>query len=225
MASRDEDFRQTNKEALVILPGITATREKEAFLKNYFDTHTDYKVFLPRLWQGLGIRGSARRLHHFMEIHVKSADFASVHFLVYISGGFILRDMLSRWPLPNIGRLVHVRSPLQEQVPGLVISVHGRLAAFLTKGWMMFDLGSKWKDQLPFAQTVHPQGLILEKGVSKMAVKLGLKGSDFDEIRNSGRFIVPAANETLLVSESHDEVYTSVSLLGHMVGFFKTGKF
>ena len=225
MVLRVKALGQSDRDALVILPGITATREKEAFLKEYFDTHTDYEVFLPRLWQGLGIRGSARRLHRFMEARVKPAGYASVHFLSYISGGFILRAMLSRWPLPNIGRLVHVRSPLQEQVPGLVISMHGRVAAFLVKGWMMFDLASAWKDRLPFAQTAHPQGLILERGVSKMAVKLGLKDSDFDGIRNSGKFVVPAANETLVVPESHDEAYTSETMLGRMVSFFKAGKF
>ena len=214
-----------NKEALVILPGITATPAKQVFLRNYFETHTDYQVFLPRLWQRLGIRGSAWQLHRFMEKRVKPSRYASVHFLSYISGGFILRAMLSRSLLVNIGRLVHVRSPLQEQVPGLVISTHGRVAAFLVKGRMMFDLASAWKDRLPFANTGHVQGLIIERGLSEMAAKLGLEGSDFDGIRNSGEFVVAAADEELVVPESHDEVYTSEALLARMVSFFKVGKF
>ena len=214
-----------NKEALVILPGITATPGKQGFLRNYFETHTDYHVFLPHLWQWQGIQGSARQLQRFMNKRVKPARYALVHFLSYISGGFILRAMLSRSLLVNIGRLVHVRSPLQEQVPGLVISTHGRVAAFLIKGRMMFDLASTWKDRLPFANTGRPQGLILERGLSEMAAKLGLEDSDFDRIRNSGDFVVPAAAETLVVPESHDEVYTSEALLAHMVSFFKVGKF
>ena len=70
-----------NKEALVILPGITATPAKQVFLRNYFETHTDYQVFLPRLWQRLGIRGSAWQLHRFMEERVKPSRYASVHFV------------------------------------------------------------------------------------------------------------------------------------------------
>ena len=214
-----------NKEALVILPGITATPAKRVFLRNYFDTHTDYDVFLPQLWQSLGIRGSAWQLHRFLEKRMKPSGYALVHFLSYISGGFILRAMLSRWPLVNVGRLVHVRSPFQERVPGLVILTRGRLVAFLVKGRMMFDLASTWKDRLPFAKTGHLQGLIVERGLSKMAAKLGLKDSDFDRIRDSEEFIVPAADETLVVPESHDQVYTSEVLLGRMVNFFKAGKF
>ena len=58
-----------------------------------------------------------------------------------------------------------------------------------------------------------------------MGAALGLKASDFDAIRDSDRFIVPPVDETLLVPESHDEVYTSEALLGHVVSFIKSGKF
>jgi len=54
---------------------------------------------------------------------------------------------------------------------------------------------------------------------------LGLEGSDFDGIRNGGEFVVAAADEELVVPESHDEVYTSEALLARMVSFFKVGKF
>jgi hypothetical protein len=214
-----------NRDALIILPGITATPAKRAFLKRFFDASTTYDVFLPRLWQALGIHGSARQLHRFLRTRVKSSRYTLVHFLTYISGGFILRAMLSRWPLANVGRLVHVRSPLQEQVPGLVISTYGRVAALLLKGRMMFDLASPWKDELPFAGSQHAQGLILERGLSRAAAKLGVKDSDFDAIRHSDKFVVPPVHQTLVVPESHDEVYTSEALLGRMASFFKSGEF
>jgi hypothetical protein len=213
------------QDALIILPGITATSPKRTFLKNYFGNRTSYDVFVPRLWQALGIRGSARQLQFFLRRRVKPLRYGAVHFLSYISGGFILRAMLSRWPLANIGRLVHVRSPLQEQVPGLVIAKHGRLAIALVGGRMLFDLASRWKDDLPCPSTKREQGLILEGGLSKAAANLGVKASDFDALRGSGDFVVPAAGETLLVPESHDDVYTSEALLAHVVRFFESGKF
>ncbi len=214
-----------NQDALIILPGITATPAKLAFLKRFFDASTSYDVFLPRLWQALGIRGSARQFYRFLRTRVKPSRYGLIHFLSYISGGFILRAMLSRWPLANIGRLVHVRSPLQEQVPGLVISTYGRVVALVLTGRMMFDLASPWKDALPFALSEHAQGLILERGLSRAAAKLGVKDSDFDAIRHSGGFVLPPVHETLIVPESHDEVYTSEALLGRVAGFFKSGKF
>lgn len=212
-------------DALVILPGITATPAKQAFVKDFLGSATDYDVFLPRLWQALGIRASARQLHRFLRNRVQTARYASVHFLSYISGGYILREMLSRWPLPNVGRLVHIRSPLQEQVPGLVISTYGRMAALLMKGRMMFDLASPRKDELPFAATPHAQGLVVERGLSKLASELGLKDTDFDALRDAGKFVVPPVDETLIVPESHDEVYTSEALLGRVARFFTSGRF
>jgi len=211
-----------SREALIILPGITATPEKQAFVEEFFRARTDYDVFLPRLWQNLGIRGAARQLQKFMARH---AGYERVHFLTYISGGFILRYMLGRRPLTNIGRLVHVRGPIQEQVPGLVIAKHGRVAAFLVKGLMMFDLSAPWRNEIPFAATPHAQGLVIEKGISKLAAELGLKPEDFDRFRNAPDFKIPAADDTWLAAESHDEVYTSEALLGRMASFFKTGKF
>jgi len=216
---------ETRREALVVLPGITATPAKQAFLRAFLETHSGCDVFLPRLWQAVGIRGSAWQLHRFLRTRVEESRYAAVHFLSYISGGFILRAAMSRWPLANIGRLVHVRSPLQEQVPGRVISTYGRVAAFFLKGRMMFDLASPWKDELPFAKTRHSQGMILERGLSKMGAALGLKASDFEALRQNGGFIVPPVDETLIVPESHDEVYTSESLLGCVVHFIQSGKF
>ena len=211
-----------NKEALIILPGITATPEKQAFVESYLRAHTDYEVLLPRLWQNLGIRGAARQLQKFMDRH---SGYERVHFLTYISGGFILRDMLCRRPLPHIGRLVHVRGPIQEQVPGLVIKQHGRIAAFMIKGLMMFDLSAPWRNEIPFAATPLAQGLVIEKGVSKLAAELGLKAEDFDRLRNAPEFKIPPADDTWLAEESHDEVYTSEPRLGRMANFFATGKF
>lgn len=211
-----------NKEALIILPGITATPEKQAFIESYFRTHTDYDVYLPPIWQNLGIRGAARQLRRFMNGH---GDYERVHFLCYISGGFILRYWLWKFPFPRIGRLVNVRGPIQEQVPGLVIKKNGRIAAFMIKGLMMFDLSASWRNQIPFAMTSHPQGLVIEKGVAKLAAELGLRAEDFDRLRNGPEFKIPLADDTLVAAESHDEVYTSEALLGRMVSFFKSGKF
>jgi hypothetical protein len=214
-----------NKEALIILPGITATPEKRMFVKKYFCKCMNCDVYLPSIWQTLGIRGAAGQLQRFMNSRIVPSRYELVHFLTYISGGFILRHMLWRRPQPNVGRLVHVRSPIQEQVPGLVIKKQGRVAAFMIRGLMMFDLSAAWRNQLPFAMTRHPQGLIIEKGVTELAAELGLKAEDFDRWRNGSEFKVPAVDETWLAAESHDEVYTSHALLGRIASFFKTGKF
>lgn len=211
-----------NQEALVILPGITATPDKQWVVREFFCAHTDYDVYLPGLWQGLGIRLSAFGLRRFVR---KLGAYERVHFLAYISGGFILRYWLAQFPFPRVGRIVNVRGPIQEQVPGLVIRKHGRIAAFLIKGRMMFDLSADWRNHIPFAAAPLGQGLVIERGVSKLAAQLGLKAEDFDRLSKDSEFRIPPAGETWFASESHDEVYTSEALLGRVVSFLKTGKF
>lgn len=208
-------------EALVVLPGITANAAKTAFLLEYFERHLAFPVFLPKLWQPLGIRGAARRLHRFL---AKIGPFDRIHFLAYVSGGFILRAALPVAGAP-IGRLVYVRSPIQEEVPGRFIRQRGRLAAVLGGGRMLFDLSSGWKDDLPYPVPSGAQGLVIERGVSRLARKLGLDADDFDGLRHSPGFRIPAANETWEAAESHDDAYTSAALLARIARFLATGTF
>ena len=209
------------KTALIILPGITANPLKRRFVYDYLCRHTACEVHLPRLPQRLGIRASARRLSRFLR-PFKLYD--QVHVLAYISGGFILRAASLPVDFPW-GRLLYVRSPLQEEVPRRFIARHGRLAAFLAHGRMLFDLSSDWKDHLPYPVTTSQQGLVLEHGVSQLAQKLGLNTADFARFRTAAGFQLPAAGKIWEAGESHDDVYTAQPLLERMTRFFMNGTF
>ena len=209
-------------EALVILPGITADAAKKAFVLDFFRKRLKADVFLPRLWQSLGIRGAAAQLRRFLK---RTTPYARVHFLAYISGGFILRAALNGKPPANIGRIVQVRGAIQEQVPRRFIEQRGRLAAALGRGRMLFDLAAPCRHALPSVPTPHEQGLVIERGVSKLAAELGFSAADFTPLRESPDFIIPPCADMLEAEESHDEVYTSVKLLGRIAAFFETGSF
>ncbi|MGZ5532874.1 MAG: hypothetical protein ACXWEU_13545, partial [Methylomonas sp.] len=103
-------------EALVILAGITASRGDKFHLRDYYRRNTRFKVFLPNLCQYFGIRFAARLLCAFLKQN-RLKDFKRCHFICYISGGFVLRCASTAYLLPNLGRIVYLRSPLQERVP------------------------------------------------------------------------------------------------------------
>jgi len=213
------------KEALVILPGITADALKQAAVRDFFSAHTDFDVFLPPLRQGFGIDWCARRLQRFLDREVPSEKYGRVHFLNYISGGFILRRMARLRPFERWGRLVYVRSPIQEQVPFRLVEKYGKVVLFLARGKMMLDLVSDRRNRAPYPDTGQPQGVVLEKGVSKLAAGLGLEAGDFDRYRDEAGFTVPEGATIISAEESHDEIYTSEHILERISEFLKTGRF
>jgi len=213
------------REALVILPGVTADRRKRAFVAEYFRSHTRFDVFVPVLWQRLGLPFCAGQLRRFIERRIASAGYDQVHFLCYISGGFILRLAASGWRFDRCGRVVFVRSPLQEQVPTLLVERYGRLLTLIKAGKMVVDLAGGAKDRLPLPRTAQDQGLVLERGVSQLASSLGLRPEDFEGLKAAGEFNLPGGRGVLLAEESHDEVYTSELLLDRVACFLARGSF
>lgn len=211
-----------NKEALIILTGITANSAKKECVRSYFREYCGYEVFLPGLWQFFGITFAAWQLCRFLK--AKNIErFPRCHFICYISGGFILRQAFSIEPLSNLGRIVYVRSPFQEQVPALTIKKLGFIAAALSHGKMLFDLAGSDKNQLPLIDA--EDGVILETGVSQFAAWLGIQRSDFDHYLHSEDFYLPPTQEMTTTALSHDDVYTSDELLAVMAGFLKSGRF
>lgn len=212
-------------DALVILPGITADRRKRSELERYFREHTSFAVHLPRLWQYLGLSWCGWQLRRYLGRRVARAGYGRVHFLCYISGGFILRRALAWQPLDNQGRVVLVRSPLQEQVPVRLVARYGRLLTTLRLGRMVVDLASPAKNRLPPLGTGQGLGLVLEQGVSRLAAALGLRAEDYAALEAAGDFALPGGSAVLLAGESHDDVYTSVTLLDRIAHFLESGSF
>jgi hypothetical protein len=212
-------------DALVILPGITADRRKRSELERYFREHTSFAVHLPRLWQFLGLSWCGWQLRRYLRRRVAPAGYGRVHFLCYISGGFILRRAVAGQPLDNRGRVVLVRSPLQEQVPVRLVARYGRVLTTLRLGRMVVDLASPAKDRLPTLGTGQGLGLVLEQGVSRLAAALGLSDGDYAALEAAGDFAMPGGSAVLLAIESHDDVYTSGTLLGRIACFLESGSF
>jgi hypothetical protein len=213
------------RRALVILPGVTADRRKRSFVRAYCRSHGRRDVFVPALWQRLGLRASAHRLRRFLRRTVDRAGYDRVDFLCYISGGFVLRAAFAHRPFPYRGRIVFVRSPLQEQVPARLVERRGRLLTALVAGRMVVDLAGPAAARVPPLQTPEDQGIVLERGLSRLARRLGLAAADFDALRSRGDWAPAGCREVWLAAESHDEAYTSPAMLDRVLAFLAHGTF
>ena len=220
--TNEATLEEHDHEALIVLTGITADREKKSHVLNYFQANAPFTVFLPDLRQYFGIHSAAKQLRSFLKRH-KIEEFKRCHFLCYISGGYILRCALGDEPLANLGRVIYVRSPLQERVPALSIAKYGRLLAMLMHGKILFDLAADWKEELPGVDA--DDGFVIEQGLSVLAGRLGLDQKEFETYRHSDRFLIPENRPILPIPLSHDEVYSNDILLGEVAAFIESGRF
>lgn len=209
------------QQALVILPGITADRVARRYLLDFYLRRSPYRVFLPSLCQYFGIGFAARQLNRYFDSHQLSR-YQRCHFICYISGGFILRRALAQRALPNLGRVVYVRSPFQERVPELSLRRYGPLP-LLKFGKVLLDLAGDGKDRWP--EPAADFGYVIEGGISAQAAQLGLVAADFERCRSDPRFALAAGRPTLTTPLSHDQVYSDDTLLGHMLQFIESGRF
>ena len=214
-----------DREALVILVGITADEFKRQSVLQFFTDRSPFETFLPKLRQWMGVRAASWALHKYLETTVGGGKYARVHFLNYISGGVMFRYVANRWSLPNVGRVVYDRGPIQEEVPVILVRKYWKLPLMIGRGKMLTDLSGDWLDRLPFPPSDGEQGLLVERGVSALAQSLHLSSDSIPAERWNHDRLLPGAHDVLAVPESHDDVYTSPKFLSAALGFLQHGAF
>lgn len=210
---------------LLVLVGITATRRSRSSVAQFLDLSSSYRIFVPPLPLRRGVRASARWLERYLAKTVRVQESGAIHVLAYIAGGAVLRCLSAAARLPEIARVLYIRGPVQELVPAAMIRRYGRLLACLLGGRSMIDLADGWPQSLPFPDASKGQGLIIEEGVSSLARSLGLGTHSVTTAGWDPAFLLPGASAVLRVPESHDEVYTSPTLLSAALRFFEQGRF
>lgn len=217
----------TDRPILLVLPGITADAAKLATLRYTLEADGRFRVRIPSLRQGLGLAWCARSLSRHLHHHILPEAQGPIHVLAYISGGFILREAARRASLPPFGRILQVRSPLQEQVPVRLRKRHGALKLGLARGRMAVQLGALTLDRLPPLPEAELRALVLERGCSRLARELGLAPDNLDthwqDLRE--RLAEQPFDQLHWVDQSHDEIYTDAGFLRNACAFFATGAF
>jgi hypothetical protein len=213
------------RRALVILVGVTATKQKCAHLGEFFAAADEYDVFVPSLPQRWGLKYCVRWLGRYMARTVAAARYERVDYLNYISGGLIFRHAVLGGGNFNVGRVVFIRGPVQEQVPAALVAKYGRFLAWLLFGKMVLELSTADLGAPPLPTACRDLGLIVERGVSRLAASLGLTADAQPPDAWRPERLLPAAVDWRAVPESHDDVYSSPSMLSLALGFLRDGKF
>lgn len=212
-------------DALVILVGVTAGSKKRSSVRNYFERESTFDVFVPNLPQWLGLNLCAHWLVGYLSLNLKARKYTYVHFLNYVSGGFIFRSIDGRCDFVETGRVLYNRAPIQEEVPRQLARKFTKLGLLFAQGKMLTDLTGASIQDLPFPRSRQEQGLIIETEASLLAKSLGLSRASVPPEAWEHNRLLPNATDVLEVRLSHDDVYESELVLSQALHFLTHGKF
>lgn len=210
---------------LIVLVGFTADASKQAQVKTFLSANSSYQVIVPDLPQTRGIRCCADWLDRYLLSERVFERHEICHFLNYISGGYIFRSASSRLDASKIGRVIYVRGPIQEAVPRALVRKYTWPILRFTQGRMITDLASNRLKDIPQSNLGTERGLVIETSPSAIARDLGLNAHSVPEGAWDVAKLLPGATDVLRVPESHDDVYSSPTMLGNCLAFFDTGRF
>ena len=213
------------RRALVVLVGITADKSKRASVLEYFSQTDEYDVYVPKLPQRLGVNYCAQWLKRYLSRTVVPQRYHRVDYIHYISGGLIFRHAIQTPLAIDTGRLVFIRGPIQEMVPAALVSKYGKFLTLFLLGKMVLDLSTADLSRPPLPQAFEERGLIIETGVSALAGSLGLSSETVPPEAFRPEQLLPGATDWRRVPESHDDVYSSPSVLSLALEFLRYGRF
>jgi hypothetical protein len=213
-----------DREALLVLVGVTANRRKRRGLLRHFSSRCNHDVFVPDLPYRKPLHEVAAWYVDYVTNVVRPERYARLHCIAYIAAGVMLRSLPPERRL-GFERIVYFRGPYQELVAARLAQRIGRGLAGLVMGRTAVDLAEGWAERFPLRREAAHEALIVEEGRSDMARWLGIGASDIPPASWSDEALLPTAEAVLHIPESHDDVYTSESVLNATLEFILHGNF
>ncbi len=211
------------EEALIILGGFTATPNELEKATDYFKQNSSYDVLTPDFKSKDGFNACVKNLKQFIST-AKLGRYKKVHLFCYILGGMILREFLKQDSIPNLGRIVLDRGPLQER---LALAVEESYPDFLLDriwGKTLFDIATF--DFSYFPDCGGDIGLLIETRPAKV-IRFHIEQIlNQDSLSFAPDDIMNGYADYAYLPLDHDQTYYEISEFGPMVlKFFKTGSF
>lgn len=208
---------------ILVLVGITANRRKRRAVHAQLGLLTGLPVVVPWLPYLFGLSACAVWLRWRWRALIGTAECA--HLLLYIGGAAIFSLAAPRLDLSRLCRVVIDRSPIQELVPVVTAARMPELFRVLPGGRAIADLARILPEMRLSRLGTGETGLIVERGVSELARRLGLTAGSVPASAWSDEGLASGATEVLHIDLSHDEVYDDDRFLRPAARFLATGGF
>lgn len=208
---------------ILVLVGITANRRKRRAVHAQLGLLTGLPVVVPWLPYVLGLSVCAIWLRWRWRALIGTSE--SVHLLLYIGGAAIFSLAAPRLDLSRLCRVVIDRGPIQELVPVVMAARMPPLFRVLPGGRAIADLARLLPEMRTSRYGAGETGLIVERGISDLAHRLGLTTGSVPENAWSNENLATDSTDVLHIDLSHDEVYDDDRFLRPAARFLMTGAF
>jgi hypothetical protein len=218
---KDTAIPRSEKEALIILPGMREGRKGRKHILNYFN-NVGYDLHIPPYRDKDSFDGTVKKFTQYFEDQ-KLGEYDKVHVFTYILGTWVINTFINEYGVGNISTIVYDRSPLQERASKVLVKKIPRIGKLLA-GQILEDFSVLTYPPIP--KTGLKIGILVEGKATPLirffrrtTIKMGpIDWDDLDFNQDHDDLIFTRLN--------HDELYYNFDEIGFDILYFmKNGVF
>ena len=213
-----------HNEALLVLPGFGFGRDGARTLRSLAPTinRDGFDLYVADYLTRGGLASSRARLERYV-VDNRLDRYQRLDVFAFIAGAWTINPLIEQGQLPNLGRVVYDRSPLQERAPAIAVD-RLRLFAWLRYGSTIFDIARSSytpinRPDVDVALMVESSATVFITHHTQAARALGPISFDCDSLRQRH-------DDCGYIAINHNELYTQLGDVWPEVRtFLQTGRF
>lgn len=218
---QDESIDRSEKEAILILPGLGDSKKGRKAQKAFFG-NTEFDLFIPKYVDRKSYKKSIENLEAFFnEKHLD--EYKKIHVFSYIIGSWVLNSFIQEHGSLNISSIIYDRSPIQEQIPRLVTDKFP-LIVRISVGKVIFDFKNKSYPSIP--KSIINVGIIVESKATRLARMYKKSLKSYGEINWTDLDFNQNSDDIIYTWLNHDQMYNRFDIIGNdILHFIENGAF
>ena len=221
IAIQKGELSYSEKEALIILPGIGDSRKGRRHQKKYFE-NVGYDLYIPDYIDRRSYEGTIDRFTKLYDEY-RLGEYKKVHIFSYILGSYVLNEFINESGKKNIKTIVYNRSPLQERAPRVVVETFP-LVTKIFAGKVLHDFSRVIYK--PILNDEVNIGVIVENKATPLIRRFKKKAMSYGPIDWNNLDLNQSYDELIYTPLNHDEMYYSFDVVGlDILEFIKYSKF
>ena len=218
----DESKPASEKEALLILPGLGSISHGVKNIKKYYASR-GYDLYIPDYISRNSVAECTVNIDEFL-LEYNLSEYREVHVLSYLIGAWSFNDWIASNELKNLKSIVYDRSPLQERAP-YVLAKDIPVLAWLVGGKTIKDMSG-----IPYPSVIHKDsvhvGLIIETVPTKLIMRHRKTAHSLGPISWKIQDLNQKHDDYIFIPFNHDDLYEEFDEAGEEVlYFFSNGRF
>jgi len=217
----DQSKPFAEKEALIILPGLSDSKKSRRHQKKYFQ-QTKYDLYIPNFVDKDSFDKTVSNFTDFFVTNNLSA-YKKVHVFSYILGSWVLNTHIQKYGNQNIATIIYDRSPLQELAPKMAVNYIPTIIR-LVKGRIV-----KQFSKVPYPTIEQADiniGIFVENKATPMIRFFKKTAMSYGPIPWNNLDFNQTYDDMIYTPFNHGEMYTSFDFIGpDILNFIEKGEF